>query len=154
MSDTIEEIRARHEAAEEDGGHEWCSVHGPGAHNDRATLLAALDAAMGRAERAEMALADLANCQPLPVVYKYTGTEPLDVENMFDVGHRHRNGKQPRDYLMSWLSMFRPFAYATKDDSWGELEKLISITMNNYVQILVKAEKVRAAQTLKDRNDG
>lgn len=39
MTDTIEEIRARHEAAEKDGGHEWCGVHGPGAHADRATLL-------------------------------------------------------------------------------------------------------------------
>ena len=110
-----------------------------------ARTLRALDEAQERAERAEAALADLADCQPLPKVYKYTGTAEVDVENMFDVGHRHRNGKQPRDYLMSWLSMFRPFAYATKDDSWGELEKLISITMNNYVQILVKAEKARAA---------
>ena len=117
-------------------------------------LRRALDEAQARAQRAEEALADLADCQPLPKVYKYTGTAGVDVESMFDVGHRHRNGKQPRDYLMSWLSMFRPFAYATKDDSWGELEKLISITMNNYVEILVKAEKARAAQTLKDRNDG
>ena len=112
---------------------------------EAATLLRALTEAQERAERAEEALANLADCQPLPKVYKYTGTAEVDVENMFDVGHRHRSGKQPRDYLMSWLSMFRPFAYATKDDSWGELEKLISITMNNYVQILVKAEKARAA---------
>ncbi|HAJ45716.1 MAG TPA: hypothetical protein DCL54_03940, partial [Alphaproteobacteria bacterium] len=85
------------------------------------------------------------DCQPVPKVYKYTGTAEVDVESMFDVGHRHKSGKQPRDYLMSWLSMFRPFAYATKDDSWGELEKLISIVMNNYVQILVRAEAARAA---------
>ena len=50
MTDTIEEIRARHEAAEKDGGHEWCGVHGPGAHADRATLLRALDEAQERAE--------------------------------------------------------------------------------------------------------
>lgn len=44
MTDTIEQIRTRHEVAEEDGGHEWCSVHGPAAHADRAILLRALDA--------------------------------------------------------------------------------------------------------------
>lgn len=96
-------------------------------------------------ERLKEALEKLTDCQPVPKVYKYTGTAEVDVESMFDVGHRHKSGKQPRDYLMSWLSMFRPFAYATKDDSWGELEKLISIVMNNYVQILVRAEKARAA---------
>lgn len=135
--------------------HEECEAHhvawswapgGQAAHNDRATLLLALTEAQERAERAEEALADLADCQPLPKVYKYTGTAEVDVESMFDVGHRHKSGKQPRDYLMSWLSMFRPFAYATKDDSWGELEKLISIVMNNYVQILVRAEAARATQ--------
>ena len=98
-------------------------------------------------DRLREALEKLTDCQPLPKVYKYTGTAEVDVENMFDVGHRHRNGKQPRDYLMSWLSMFRPFAYATKDDSWGELEKLISIVMNNYVQILARAEKFRTTLT-------
>ncbi len=92
------------------------------------------------------ALEKLTDCQPVPKVYKYTGTAEVDVESMFDVGHRHKSGEQPRDYLMSWLSMFRPFAYATKDDSWGELEKLISIVMNNYVQILVRAEAARATQ--------
>jgi len=96
-------------------------------------------------ERLREALEKLTDCQPVPKVYKYTGTAEVDVESMFDVGHRHKSGKQPRDYLMSWLSMFRPFAYATKDDSWGELEKLISIVMNNYVQILVRAEAARAA---------
>ena len=96
-------------------------------------------------ERLREQVRELSDCQPLPKVYRYTGTVEVDVADMFDVGHRHRSGKQPRDYLMSWLSMFRPFAYATKDDSWGELEKLISIVMNNYVQILVKVEKARAA---------
>jgi len=93
----------------------------------------------------EISLAEMSDCQPLPKIYKYTGTAEVDVENMFDVGHRHVSGKKPYDYLKSWLSMLRPFAYATQDDSWGELEKLISIVMNNYVQILVKAETARAA---------
>lgn len=104
----------------------------------------ALDAMAEENARLREAVRELSDCQSLPKVYKYTGTAGVDVENMFDVGHRHKNGKQPRDYLMSWLSMLRPFAYATKDDSWGELEKLISIVMNNYVQILVRAESARA----------
>jgi hypothetical protein len=105
----------------------------------------ALPELLAENERLKQQVRELSDCQRLPKVYKYTGTAGVDVENMFDVGHRHRNGKQPGDYLMSWLSMLRPFAYATKDDSWGELEKLISIVMNNYVQILVRAEKARAA---------
>ena len=105
----------------------------------------ALPGLIARVEEMEAALANMADCQPLPKIYKYTGTAEVDVENMFDVGHRHVSGKKPYDYLKSWLSMLRPFAYATQDDSWGELEKLISIVMNNYVQILVKAESARAA---------
>lgn len=139
--EVIAEIRERHRTFVNTDLYEASTM----AHADRATLLLALTEAQERAERAEEALANLADCQPLPKVYKYTGTAEVDVENMFDVGHRHKSGKQPRDYLMSWLSMFRPFAYATKDDSWGELEKLISIVMNNYVQILVRAEAARAA---------
>ena len=141
----VERIRERHEELERLGElahHDWASE----AHTDRATLLrrdAQREAELGRLREA---LGTLTDCQPVPKVYKYTGTAEVDVENMFDVGHRHKNGKQPRDYLMSWLSMFRPFAYATKDDSWGELEKLISIVMNNYVQILVRAEAARATQ--------
>jgi hypothetical protein len=102
--------------------------------------------AMGRrVAELEGALAEMSDCQPLPKIYKYTGTAEVDVENMFDVGHRHANGRKPYDYLKSWLSMLRPFAYATQDDSWGEMEKLLSIVMNNYVQTLVKAEAARAA---------
>lgn len=112
---------------------------------DRATLLRRDEQREAELGRLREVVERLTDCQPVPKVYKYTGTAEVDVENMFDVGHRHKNGKQPRDYLMSWLSMFRPFAYATKDDSWGELEKLISIVMNNYVQVLVRAEKARAA---------
>lgn len=96
-------------------------------------------------ERLRKQVSELSDCQGLPKVYKYTGTAEVDVENMFDVGHRHKSGKQPRDYLMSWLSMLRPFAYATRDDSWGEMEKLLSIVMGNYVQMLARAETARAA---------
>ena len=116
-----------------------------------ALIVAAINALPGLIESArrvrelEAALAEMSDCQPLPKIYKYTGTAEVDVENMFDVGHRHANGRKPYDYLKSWLSMLRPFAYATQDDSWGEMEKLLSIVMNNYVQTLVKAEAARAA---------
>ncbi|HAJ45606.1 MAG TPA: hypothetical protein DCL54_03380, partial [Alphaproteobacteria bacterium] len=118
-------IRERHEELERLGElahHDWASE----AHTDRATLLrrdaqreaelAAVKAERDRAQRAceqmgeritlleaelgrlREALGTLTDCQPVPKVYKYTGTAEVDVENMFDVGHRHKNGKQPRDY--------------------------------------------------------
>lgn len=72
----------------------------------------------------------------LPEAFKFTGVEPRDLENMFDAELRHKTGQAPVEYLKRWLPMFRPFAFATRDDSWGELEKLISITMRNYVTVL------------------
>ena len=56
-------------------------------------------------------------------------------EAIFDQGNRHKAGKKPADYLTSWLSMLRPFAFATKDDSWGEMEKLLCIVMRNYIDV-------------------
>jgi hypothetical protein len=46
MTDTIDEIRARHEVAESDGRYDlsWHEDYGLTAHYDRATLLRALDA--------------------------------------------------------------------------------------------------------------
>ena len=57
------------------------------------------------------------------------------VEGIFDQENRHESGKKPVDYLASWLSMLRPFAFATKDDSWGEMEKLLCSVMRNYVNV-------------------
>lgn len=54
--EVVGEIRARHEAAEKDGGHEWCGVHGPGAHNDRATLLRLIEQRDAEIERLRDAL--------------------------------------------------------------------------------------------------
>jgi len=76
-----------------------------------ALIVAAINAleelvAMGRrVAELEGALSEMTDCQPLPKIYKYTGTAEVDVENMFDVGHRHANGRKPNDYLKSWLSM-------------------------------------------------
>ena len=52
-TEEVEAIRARHEAADKDSGHEWAGLHADHAHTDRATLLRLLDAA--RAELAEVA---------------------------------------------------------------------------------------------------
>jgi len=41
----LEQIRARHEAADKDSGHEWAGLHADHAHTDRAALLRLLDAA-------------------------------------------------------------------------------------------------------------
>ncbi len=45
-------------------------------------------------------------------------------------------------YLQKWLEMFRPFGYATQDDSWGELEKILDIVHRNHVLLL--REKYRS----------
>jgi hypothetical protein len=61
-------------------------------------------------------LAEILDHAPsLPKEYQWSG----QAEALFDNGIRHRSGKKPFDYLKSWLSMLRPFAYATRDDSWG-----------------------------------
>ncbi|MEN6621464.1 MAG: hypothetical protein ABFD50_07955 [Smithella sp.] len=44
-----------------------------------------------------------------------------------DRGLRHKNGVTPEDYLKGFLEVGREFAFATKDDSWGEFEKLFHI---------------------------
>ena len=77
-----------------------------------------------------------------PNIYRWVGK--VDSET-FDAGLRHKNGDKPADYLKTWLSIFRSFAYATRDDSWGELEKLIAITMQNYVVGLREVEALSLA---------
>lgn len=68
----------------------------------------------------------------LPSAFDFVGNK---VEALFDPENRHKSGKKPFDYLASWLSMLRPFAYATRDASWGEMEKLLCIVMRNYVEM-------------------
>lgn len=43
------------------------------------------------------------------------------------VRQSHLHGNTPAAYLGKFLQMFRPFGYATRDDSWGELEKILDI---------------------------
>lgn len=82
----------------------------------------------------------------LPSTFDMVGD---NVEPLFDPGNRHKSGKKPFDFLKSWLSMLRPFAYATADESWGELEKLLCIVMRNYIRrsrLLTEAADTLTAQ--------
>ncbi len=65
------------------------------------------------------------------------------IEDVVDIGLRHRSGTEPKDYLAHWLSIARQFAYATHDDSWGEFEKEFAIIIRR----LVTAER-RATERL------
>ena len=68
MTDTIEEIRARHEVAESDGRYDlsWHEDYGLTAHYDRATLLRALDAAQEELSTWQSVFPDIAPDSVLP----------------------------------------------------------------------------------------
>lgn len=59
--------------------------------------------------------------------------EPIELEHFADKGIRHRSGDKPEDYLRQWLQLFRPFAFASRDESWGELEKVLAIVFRVHV---------------------
>lgn len=96
-------------------------------------------------EEAGKVVGEIAEGPGVPAAYKWSGDDGL--EGMFDPELRHKNGSKPVDYLRAWLSMLRPFAFATKDDSWGELEKLICIVMRNYVRMTSVREAARSLST-------
>lgn len=56
-----------------------------------------------------------------------------ELENYLDAGLRHKPGVKPVDYLRHFLKICRPFGYATQDDSWGELEKELTIVIRRLV---------------------
>ena len=109
-------------------------------------LLDELEAATVHDERARIAKARAAVLARMAgpdevVVPGYTDAEPTiirmcktpgELEQLFDAGLRHKSSK-PRDYLQAWLNIARMFGYATKDDSWGELEKLLTIVFRRMV---------------------
>ena len=64
-----------------------------------------------------------------------------EIEDVVDIGLRHRSWAMPKDYLRHWLWIARHFGYATQDDSWGEFEKEFAIL----VKRLVVAERERDA---------
>lgn len=43
-----------------------------------------------------------------------------------DLGLRHKSGMTANEFIRRYCEVFRPFAYATPDDSLNEFEKLIT----------------------------
>lgn len=48
----------------------------------------------------------------------------------FDLGLRHKAGMTANEFIRRYCDVFRPFAYATRDDSLNEFEKLITHVLN------------------------
>lgn len=67
-----------------------------------------------------------------------------EIERRVDRGLRHYSGAKPYDYLKGWLEIGRCFAFATKDDSWGEFEKLFSIIIRRMIVAERDLESLRA----------
>lgn len=44
----------------------------------------------------------------------------------FDLGLRHKPGMTSNEFIRRYCEVFRPYAYATRDDSLNEFEKLIT----------------------------
>lgn len=65
------------------------------------------------------------------------------LENIVDRGVRHKNNVTDRDYLLSFLRISRPLAYATHDESWGEFEKEFAIIVGR----MIKAERLLAGKS-------
>jgi hypothetical protein len=57
--------------------------------------------------------------------YDFLPKEQL--ERYADGEVRHKSGCVATDFLLHFLKVFRPLGYATRDNSWGELEKKIAI---------------------------
>ena len=57
---------------------------------------------------------------------KLLHASPKEIENLVDIELRHKSGSRPFMYLEHWLKVGRCFGYATKDDSWGEFERIFA----------------------------
>lgn len=51
----------------------------------------------------------------------------------FDKGLRHKSGMNSNEFIRRYCKTFRDYAYATKDDSLNEFEKLITHVLGMYV---------------------
>ena len=58
----------------------------------------------------------------------------------FDLGLRHKPEITEKEFIRRYCEVFRPYAYATKDDSLNEFEKLITHVLNMYVYERKRAE--------------
>lgn len=47
-----------------------------------------------------------------------------------DLGLRHKEGMTSNEFIRRYCEVFRPHAYATRDDSLNEFEKLITHVLN------------------------
>lgn len=47
-----------------------------------------------------------------------------------DLGLRHRTGTTPDEFVRAYCEVLRSHAYATRDDSWNEMEKTLSHVVN------------------------
>lgn len=72
----------------------------------------------------------------------------FEIEQWVDAGLRHINGMRPVDYLEHWCQVARHFAYATRDTTWGELEKEFAIIIKRLVIANRKAIQLDAAKEL------
>lgn len=80
--------------------------------------------------------------------YDFMPKESL--ESYADGQVRHKPGAEDTDFLAHWLKVLRPVAYASKGESWGEMEKLFSIF---FVQAVLGTRHVRAIFGHSDMRD-
>lgn len=70
-----------------------------------------------------------------------TDTTPASDETKnFDLELRHVPGMTASEFIFRYCEVFRPFAYATRDDSLNEFEKLITHVLSMYVHQKRRAE--------------
>ena len=69
---------------------------------------------------------------------------PGEIENWADIGLRHKTGVKPEDRLHRFITIARNFGYATRDDSWGEFEKMFCIMVKRLVVAERDLETLRA----------
>lgn len=68
-----------------------------------------------------------------------------DIERLVDIGLRHRGDSEAYDYLLQFLKVTRCFAYATRDGSWGELEKHLAIIITRMLRAEERLRRIDEA---------
>ena len=75
----------------------------------------------------------------VPSSFHFTDDEHL--EGMCGSDIRHKSGAQPHDFLRAFLLVARNFGFATRDGTWGELEKVLQIAFRNQVRLMRQARE-------------
>lgn len=73
---------------------------------------------------------------------------PGEINNWADIGLRHKSGVKPEDRLSRFINIARHFGYATRDDSWGEFEKMFCIIITRLVVAERDLQAMRAHPTI------